>query len=329
MDKKGPFLVKEIKTLSPGRQIWGKFLVLEKVHRKTKDGKEVTNLRVGDNTGEIDVVIWDNCEVGGEINTNIVLGIQGDLGVYNNRLQITGKRVKALEDDITPYLKGPDTDIDKLKEDFAEICNSINDPYIANLLEQIFTPIFLEVFCKSPAAKKVHHNYPGGLLEHTLQVANICHMTAKLYPKLNRDLLVAGAILHDIGKVEEYELAAVPEYTMSGRMVGHIVLGHEIIDVAIKNIRANGDNFPEFLEVMIKHMILSHHGSLEFGSPVKPLFPEALLLHMADNLDAKLFVFINKIEEDEEGESLFTPYDSFFEQYFFKYRYGELDADEM
>ncbi|HZJ85289.1 MAG TPA: HD domain-containing protein [Syntrophomonadaceae bacterium] len=323
MDKKGPFLIKEIKSLNQGSQLWGKYLVLEKLARKTKDGKDVMNLKVGDASGEIDVVVWENCNVAGEINIGAVIGLLGDLGTYNNRLQVTGKRIKVMEEDVTPYLKGPALDIEVLVEKFDKLISSISDPHILALVQNIFSPELKDAFIKAPAAKRVHHNYPGGLLEHTLQVAYICDMATKLYPALSRDLLIVGAILHDIGKVEEYEIAAVPEYTVSGRLVGHIVLGHEMVDKTIRAIRAQGQDFPDYLEMMIKHMILSHHGNLEYGSPVKPLFPEAFLLHMADNLDAKLFVFLNKIEEDENEDSQFTPYDSFFEQYFFKYRYEE------
>ncbi len=321
MGKKGPFTIKEIKVLDQGSQLWGKYLVLDKTSRRTKDGKDVMNLKIGDRTGEIDVVVWENCNVAGEINTGLVIGLLGDLGLYNNRLQITGKRIKVMEEDVTPYLKGPATSISELALELDKLMDTIADPHIAGLLHKLFTPELKQAFIKAPAAKRVHHNYPGGLLEHTLQVAYICDMATKLYPSLNRDLLVAGAILHDLGKIEEYELAAVPEYTTSGRLVGHIVLGHEMIDKAIRDIRVQGNDFPNYLEMMLKHMILSHHGNLEYGSPVKPLFPEAFLLHMADNLDAKLFVFLNKIEEDENENSLFTSYDSFFEQFFFKYRY--------
>lgn len=302
-------------------QIWGKYLVLEKVQRKTKDGKDIINLRIGDSSGEMDVVIWDNCNVSGEIHNGSVVGLLGDLGLYNNRLQITAKRIKVLQEDIAPYLKGPDINVEILAKELEEVLHSVSDPYINKLLLNIFTPDVKEAFIKAPAAKKIHHNYPGGLLEHTLQVVKLCSYAAKLYPMLNRDLLVAGALIHDIGKVKEYAIKAIPEYTVAGRMVGHIVLGHEMVDDAIKNIRQEGSLFPENLEMMIKHMILSHHGYLEYGSPVKPLFPEALLLHTADNLDAKMFVFINRIKEDETEEDLFTAYDSFFEQHFFKYRY--------
>ncbi|HZK43039.1 MAG TPA: HD domain-containing protein [Syntrophomonadaceae bacterium] len=321
MEKKGPFLIKELRSLEPGKQLWGKYLVSEKLQRKTKDGKTIINLKISDSSGDIDVVVWESCDVAGEINSGSVIGLLGDLGLYNNRLQITAKRIKVIDEDINIYLKGPAIDIEELEGEMDELVQSITDPYIAKLLHYIFTPEIKEAFIKAPAAKMVHHNYPGGLLEHTLKVAKICGQATDLYPLLNRDLLVAGAILHDIGKIKEYEIIVLPEYTVSGRMVGHIVLGNEMIANVIDKIRQDGDTFPPNLEVMIKHMILSHHGYLEYGSPVTPLFPEAFVLHMADNLDAKLFVYLNKIAEDEESEDLFTPYDSFFEQYFFKYRY--------
>ncbi len=321
MEKKGPFLIKELKGLNPGTQVWGKYLVLEKVQRKTKDGKDLINLSLGDSSGSIDAIVWDNCNISGTIEKGLVIGLLGDLGLYNNRLQVTAKRIKVTEEDIAPYLKGPAADIKELAGELDELLNSITDIHISKLLKHIFTPETKATFINAPAAKKIHHNYPSGLLEHTVQVAKICSRTTELYPMLNRDLLVAGALLHDIGKVYEYEIKVLPEYTASGRLVGHIVLGSEMVGNAIDTIRQQGDSFPSHLEMMLKHMILSHHGSLEYGSPVKPLFPEALLLHMADNLDAKLFVFVNKIEEDEGGEGLFTPYDIIFDQHFFKYRY--------
>lgn len=322
MEKKGPFTVKELKSLSPGTQIRSKYIVLEKVDRKTKDGRDFMNLNLGDATGNIDVIAWDTCNVSGNVEKGLVIGILGDLALYNNRLQINAKLIKVMEgEDVTPYLKGPPVELNQLEQEFDKLLASITDVHINKLLHTIFTLDVKAAFMKTPAAKKIHHNYPGGLLEHTIQVANICASAASLYPVLNRDLLIAGAILHDIGKLAEYEIKVLPEYTTSGRLVGHIVLGHEMVDNAIRSIRQADESFPENLEMMIKHMVLSHHGTMEFGSPVIPLFPEAFLLHMADNLDAKLFVFINKIEEEEAGEDLFTAYDSFFAQHFFKYRY--------
>lgn len=328
MDKKGPFTIKEIKGLSPGRQIWGKFLVLEKVSRKTKEGKDITNLKIGDSSGDMEVVVWDNCQVGDDIKPGSVIGLLGDLGLYRERLQLTGKRIKMMEEPADPYLRSPDISIDSLVTEFEVLIDSIQDIYLKQLLTQLFSDGLRETFLKAPAAKKIHHNYFGGLLEHSINVARLCQKICLVYPDLNKDLLVTGAILHDLGKIEEYKMEVVPEYTVNGRMLGHIVLGCEMVSEQISRMRTQNGYFPEELEIMLKHMILSHHGSLEFASPVIPLFPEALVLHMMDNLDAKMFVFLNRIKEEEGlGDQYFTAYDTLFAQQFFKYRYQSKVGD--
>ncbi|NLB52699.1 MAG: HD domain-containing protein [Syntrophomonadaceae bacterium] len=322
MDKKGPFTVKELKALSPGKQIWGKYLILEKVTRKTKEGKDLTNLKIGDSTGDMDVIVWDSCQISGDLQPGSVIGLLGDLGLYRERLQLTGKRIKIMDEPAEPFMRTPEISIDCLIKDFDDVIASIDDIYMQQLLQQLFHNDLRETFIKAPAAKKIHHNYLGGLLEHSLNVARLCRQVSAVYPVLNKDLLITGALLHDLGKIEEYKMKIVPEYTVSGRMLGHIVLGCEMVSEQINKIRTQTGYFPEELELMLKHMVLSHHGSLEFASPVIPLFPEALVLHMMDNMDAKLFVFLNRIDEENgEGEPYFTSYDTLFAQQFFKYRY--------
>lgn len=327
---KGPFVIKEIKALSPGQQVWGKYLVLEKVHKKTKDGKDMYNLKIGDGTGDLNVVVWDNCTISGPAEVGSVIGLLGDVGVFANRVQITAKRIKGLEDDPVPYLKVPAISLDQLKQRLDEILELVQDTSMKSLLARIFTPEMKEEFYHTPAAKKIHHNYSGGLLEHSVTVAQMCIQACQLYQHLNRDLLITGAVLHDVGKMSEYAVKITPEYTVKGRLIGHIVMGSEMITGAIAQIRSSGEDFSEELEWMLKHMILSHHGSLEFGSPVKPLFPEAMALHIMDDLDARMFIYFNKINEDESEDPFFTLYDSFFEQNFFKYRYPTTqDEDDI
>lgn len=322
MEKKGPFNIVQLKALSPGVQVWGKYLILEKNSRRTKDGREVINLKVGDDSGEIDTVVWDSCTVSGTLESGSVIGLLGDLGVYNNRLQVTAKRIKILEEDPLPYLRRPDVNLEELQKEFRGLLASIADPHMAELLGRIFTPALQEAFVRAPAAKRIHHNYSGGLLEHTLSVARLCDRIAENYPQLNRDLVITGALLHDIGKLNEYEMRTVPRYTTEGRLLGHIILGEELLARVIREIRDQGQPFPTQLELMLKHLIISHHGSLEFGSPVIPLFPEAFVLFMMDNLDAKIFVFKNKMEESGSEDEDFTAYDNFFGQYFYTGRYG-------
>jgi 3'-5' exoribonuclease len=323
LDKKGPFTVKELKHLPAGKQVWGKYLIIEKRERKTRDDRIIIDLKLGDSSGEIDAIVWDNCSVTGEMKAACVIGLLGEIRTYNKRLQLNAKRIKILEEDPSEYLKTPDIDIHTLIDKFDTLLDAIVNTHLKEVLHRIFSSEIREKFFKSPAAKSIHHNYIGGLLEHTLSVAELCSRAADSYPFLNKDLLLAGAILHDLGKIMEIELEVVPSYSVEGRLMGHIVLGSELLSTYIKQMRKDNIAFPEKLEWMLKHMILSHHGNLEYGSPVIPLFPEAFVLYMMDNLDAKLFVYKNKIEEDDSDDEFFSAYDKFFGQYFFKYRYQE------
>lgn len=320
MDKKGPFSVRELKMIPSGKQIWGKYLILDKVERRTRDGKAVINLRLGDLSGDIDAVAWDACAIAGILEVGKVVGVLGDTSIYNGRLQITARRLKSLEEDPLPYQKSA-AGVERLKQQFHDLLASLEDPYLKNLILRIFTDSFLEEFFRAPAARRIHHQYAGGLLEHTVSVANLCRQTCMIYPELNQDLVVAGALLHDMGKVEELKFKAAAEYTAAGRMLGHIYIGSEMLAYHINQLRSEGESFPEQLELMLKHMVLSHHGLLEFGSPVKPLYPEAFLLHMMDNLDAKMHVFSNKIKDDGDNPDDFTPYDNLFDQHYYKLRY--------
>ena len=321
MENKGPFKVNELKSMNTGQQIFGKYLLLDKVHRKTKDGKDMYNIKLGDATGDIDGVVWENCQIAGEFKAGAIIGLLGDIGNFNGKTQVNVKRIKVLDEDSAPYLKGPALDLATLKQRFEQYLQSISDIHLKALVERVFTPAMKEDFYRATAAKSIHHNYSGGLLEHTLEVADLCIQAFTVFPGLNRDLVLVGALLHDIGKIRELELQIVPQYSVEGRLLGHIVIGAEILTAQISAIRRDGIEFSSELEWMLKHMILSHHGNLEFGSPVVPLFPEALLLHTMDNLDARMFVFFNKMGESGGENQYFTNYDSFFAQHFFKYRY--------
>jgi len=328
LENKGPFTVKELRAMSPGQQIFGKYLLLDKLHRKTKDGKDMYNIKLGDASGDIDGVVWENCQIAGDFAAGAVLGVLGDIGSFNGRIQVTAKRIKVLDEEPTPYLQGPAISLEKLRPRFEQYILSIKDIYLSLLLNRIFTPALKEKFYKATAAKSIHHNYSGGLLEHTLEVADLCVRAADVLDGLNRDLVLAGALLHDIGKIVELDIKVIPQYTAEGRLIGHIVLGTEMLTMEINRMREEGEVFPVELEWMLKHMLLSHHGNLEFGSPVIPLFPEALLLHAMDNLSAKMFVFCNKVAESGGEDDLFTNYDSFFGQHFFKFRYDSPAEEE-
>ena len=173
------------------------------------------------------------------------------------------------------------------------------------LLEVVFVPEFLKAFSWAPAARSMHQAYIGGLLEHTLNVVRLCERVAALYPEVDRDLLITGALLHDIGKVQEYEVRAGIEITDIGRLVGHLVIGHDIVAEAIAGIRG----FPEEKALRLRHMLLSHHGQLEWGSPKEPQTLEACILHHCDNLDSEVSKFAEILAAAGRGER-WTPYDS-------------------
>lgn len=329
MERKGPLTVKELKTMLPGQQVFGKYLLLDKLHRKTKDGKDMYNIKLGDRTGSIEGVVWENCPIAGDFIEGAVLGLLGDIGSYNGNIQVNAKRVKVLDEDPTPYLPGPATSQAKLQQAFEAHLHSIHDLHLRTLLQRIFTPERRDQFFKATAAKSIHHNYSGGLLEHTIEVVDLCRYGTEIFSSLNRDLVITGALLHDIGKIVELDVKVVPQYTTEGRLIGHVVLGTEVVTAAISQMRSDGLEFPYELEWMLKHMLLSHHGNLEFGSPVVPMFPEALLLHAMDNLGAKMYIFNRKRDEPGGENEMFTNYDNFFGQHFFKFRYeGEFEEAE-
>jgi 3'-5' exoribonuclease len=326
MEPKGPMMIQEIRSSTAGEQVWGKFLILELQRRRTRDGKLVVNLKLGDQTGSIDGVIWEGEQVTEEYSAGKVVGVVGDAGQYNNKPQLILRRYKLVDEAQGDYLPAAQVDVEQMMRRLEERIASLQDRYMKRLAEDIFTAERKQLFQQMPGGRTIHHGYRGGLLEHTLSVVQLCELLSQHYPKINRDLLVTGALLHDIGKLEEYKMVLTPEYTAAGRLLGHIAMGAELVGGTIEAIKADM-GFPTELSWMIRHMILSHHGALEFGSPVLPQFPEAFALHLADNLDAKLFVFFQRAEDDAGDDPYFSGYDGIFHQQFFKYRYPGEEGD--
>lgn len=312
--------IAEIRNHSTGDQVWGKFILMEVSHRRTKDGKEICNMRFGDKSGDIEAIVWDGTTVGEEFEEGKLVGVVANVGNYNNKPQLIVHRFKILDEDLEPYIPGPPDGIENLKERFWRIMESVKDERLLELLKRIFTADVTDLFFIMPGGRRIHHGYRGGLLEHSVSMAEMANMVARHYTKLNRDLLVTGALLHDIGKITEYEFKAMAAFTPPGKLMGHIVMGSRMVAEKIEEMRSIGIDFPQELDWMVQHILLSHHGELNFGSPVVPMCPEAFALHMIDNLDAKLFVFFSKIEDGEGEDPYFTSYDTFFQQQFFKYR---------
>jgi 3'-5' exoribonuclease len=222
---------------------------------------------------------------------------------YNNSLQMKILDARPLRDDdeIDPadFMAKTPFDIDHLFHKLLEYKNSIANIKLRQLLDYFFeNEKFIDKFKKHPAAKAMHHAYVGGLLEHTVSLAQSCNNLAKVYKKINRDILLAGALLHDIGKVKEMSCDITTEYTISGRLLGHLAMGSEMVAQAARSIQ----DFPEDLKLVMQHLILSHHGQLDYGSPVLPATPEALALHSLDMLDANLFQAYDAINNEKEND---------------------------
>lgn len=282
--------MKYIETLREGERIQEIYLCKQKTSAMTKTGKEYENVILQDKTGQLDAKIWDPGSMGIEdFEALDYVEVHGDVTVFNGQTQLSIKRARKIsEDNVDPanYLPCTDKDMDEMMTELLKFIASVNNPYYKQVLSVLFIDDskFAEAFKKHSAAKSVHHGFIGGLLEHTLAVTKLCDFYTKQYPILNRDLLLTAAICHDIGKV--YELSDFPanDYTDVGQLLGHIVMGSEMVSKIIATI----PDFPVKQANELKHCILAHHGELEYGSPKKPALIEALALNFADNTDAKM-----------------------------------------
>ena len=282
--------MKYIETLREGERIQEIYLCKQKTSAMTKTGKEYENVILQDKTGQLDAKIWDPGSMGIEdFEALDYVEVHGDVTVFNGQTQLSIKRARKIsEDSVDPsnYLPCTDKNMDEMMTELLKFIASVNNPFYKQVLTVLFLDDskFAEAFKKHSAAKSVHHGFIGGLLEHTLAVTKLCEFYTKQYPILNRDLLLTAAIYHDIGKV--YELSDFPanDYTDAGQLLGHIVMGSEMVSKIIATI----PDFPKKQANELKHCILAHHGELEYGSPKKPALIEALALNFADNTDAKM-----------------------------------------
>ena len=282
--------MKYINELREGNRMSGVYLCKHKQSAVTKNGKQYENVILQDRTGTIDAKIWDPNSMGiDEFEALDYVDISGDITVFNGALQVSIKRArKAGEGEYNPadYLPTSRYDIDTMYQELLSWIGTVKNQYLSAILTYYFIQDQETVkrFRMSSAAKSVHHGFVGGLLEHTLSVTRFCDFMAKSYGILNRDLLITAAILHDIGKTKELSLFPQNDYTDDGQLLGHIMIGAEMVHDAAQKI----EGFPMELENQLKHCILAHHGELEYGSPKKPALAEAMALNYADNTDAKL-----------------------------------------
>lgn len=292
-----------IEQLQDGENVSEVYLCKNKIVGKTKSGKSYYSLLLQDKTGSIDAKIWELNNGIGHFDSMNYVRVDGQITTFNNALQLNVKKIRiADEGEYAPddYMPCTKKDVDEMFSDLLKLVDSLEHPYYKTLLKSFFVDDkeTAAEFKRHSAAKTIHHGYIGGLLEHSLAVARMCDYYTTYYKRLNRDLLITAALLHDIGKI--YELSGFPEndYTDAGQLLGHIVMGTMMIRDRIKDI----PDFPAKAANELEHCILAHHGELEYGSPKKPALLEALALSFADNTDAKIQTFMEALDaKDESG----------------------------
>lgn len=296
-----------IKELREGDMISSIYLCKDKRTLQTKAGKNYYSMQLHDKTGSVDAKVWDLSNGIDHFESMDYIQVDAQVTSFQGTLQLNVRRVRrASEGEYNPvdYMPCSKKNLDEMYDELLSFIQSVKEPHLQKLLQMVFTEDadFIKAFKMHSAAKTMHHNFAGGLLEHSLSVAKLCEFYVTRYPAINRDLLLTAALCHDIGKMNELSSFPENDYTDEGNLIGHIVTGTLMLDEKIKQI----EGFPVKLANELKHCILSHHGELEYGSPKKPALIEAVALSFADNTDAKLEGFIEMLDENsDKGEEWF------------------------
>ncbi len=281
------------------------FLVLHKQQRTTRTNKPYLNLILGDKTGQVEARVWDpgDSRVAKDFERGDIVKVRGSVARFDDRLQMKVEHLRksaAGEVDKGEMLPCTTCDVDELWQKLLGFVESFTDLHLKQLLSTLLADSGLaQAYREAPAAKQLHHAWLGGLLEHVVSLLTLADRVAPHYPALQRDLLLTGVVLHDIGKVRELAWDVGFEYTVEGTLLGHIQMGIELVENTIDKL----PDFPPRLKTLVLHMILSHHGKLEFGSPKLPMIPEALVLNFIDDLDAKMQAVASEFEKStREGK---------------------------
>jgi 3'-5' exoribonuclease len=282
------------------------FLVLAKQQRTTKQNKPYLSLTLGDKTGQIEARVWElgDPRIAKQFDRGEIVKVRGSVSRYDERAQLKVDQLRAAlagEADKMDMLPATTRDVAELWTALEAVVASITNPDLKRLLAALLADAALaQAFREAPAARQLHHAWLGGLLEHVVSLLGLADRVAAHYPMLNRDLLLTGVILHDIGKIRELSWDTGFDYTVEGVMLGHIQMGVELVEKTIAGL----PGFPDRLRTLVVHMILSHHGKLEFGSPKLPMIPEAVVLNFVDDLDAKMQAMASEFEKSaREGRA--------------------------
>ena len=319
-----PSLRRYINQLAERENIDQVFLVADKQLRANRNGNLYLQLRLTDKTGSLTGMLWNASDnVFNSVQTGNYLRVAGMTQVYNGQLQMIVTRIEPSDPrqiDEQDFVAVSSEEVERLAQRLMELLRGVQNPHLRNLAECFLADDeFMGKFTTAPAGVKNHHAYRGGLLAHVVSLMEACRVVAPLYPELDADLLQMGAFLHDAGKIDELVYDRELGYSDEGQLIGHVVmiLG-TVEDKVAESERLSGEKFPAELLLRLKHIIVSHHGEYEYGSPKLPMTLEAIALHLLDNLDAKLYSVAQIMKEDAGGDSAWTSYNQALGRKFFK-----------
>lgn len=295
------------------------FLVKDKIMAMAKNGKPYMNLRLMDKSGDIDAKLWDNVEaLDKQFDKDDFVSVRGKASVYMNKMQVVIAEItKVSEEEVSlaDFLPVSPRNLDEMRQELHSVVAAISNPHLHGLMQAFLDDeAFMKQYCAAPAAKGMHHVYLGGLLEHSLALVKLVKTIVPLYSGINEDLLVAGALLHDVGKIHEMSFERAIDYTDVGKLLGHITIGVELVDEKIRQT----EDFPRELGMLLKHMLLSHHGQYEYGSPKRPKTVEATILNYLDDMDSKINGIQAHIAKENASSSRWTAHHRLYDRYFFK-----------
>jgi 3'-5' exoribonuclease len=306
-----------VKDIKIDDQVSGVYVAKMKRLAMTKKGDPFLSLTLADRTGEIEARMWDRAEAFSSIFVDgDILDVEGYASSFRDQVQVTLSSLKVSKNsgDPTLFLEATPKDVNKMMTALRQMAREIKNLHLKTLIDRFIADRqFVAQFREAPAAKGFHHSYIGGLLEHTFSVCEMIKSVTEHYPELDRDLLWTGGFLHDIGKTRELKFDVTIDYTDEGRLLGHLTLGVAMVDEKLSGMK----EFPQELSMLLKHLILSHHGEYEFGSPKRPKFLEAFALHLIDDLDAKMNGLGRFMEKDQQ-KGTWTDFNRLFDRYFFK-----------
>ena len=307
-----------VKDLSEKESFYSVFLAREKSTLTGKNGKPYMILTLADKTGDIEARVWDNIEmISNSFQNGDMVKIKGQLQVFQGRKQIVIHKLEKAsvgEFEMADFLNQSEQSPEEMYQQLLEIVEGVSDRNIRVLiLDTLNDSEIRDRLLRSPAAKTIHHAYLGGLLEHILSICGLCVFISKHYPNVKGDYLIFGAIFHDLGKIWELEIGQGISYTDKGQLLGHMIMAVELVEKKASRIMG----FPDELKDLLKHIILSHHGKLEFGSPKVPMFLEAFIVAAIDDFDSKMNTISQFMKNESNTSDKWSRFNQIFERYFY------------